>query len=245
MATNRSPVDSACKGTVRWAFDAHVKSLLRIQFPRSVPLLQYILRNMHTDFVLLCFVVVIHWLIFPYPSGLLRRHCGNLTIAPVPAKQPWWIWINTSCEFIMNDCITTTKQSTTKPCAYFLGYTVSIPKRQWLHRWSMGTDKWFEPTLYNGFNYLSITGLKLDYDRETVPGSHVCVLLWFGTGRFGAYLLGWLHCPKMVTFWAKQLLKTWQNDSHESTKNLKYHHNNAECMFYKIFITVARDNDIS
>ena len=79
---------------------------------------------MHTVFALLCFVVVIHWLIFPYPSGLLHWHCGNLTIAPVPAKQPWWIWINTSCEFIMNDCVTTTKQSTTKPCAYFLGYTV-------------------------------------------------------------------------------------------------------------------------
>ena len=56
---------------------------------------------------------------FPYPSGLLHWHCGNLTIAPVPAKQPWW-----KCEFIMNDYITTTKQSTTKPCAYFLGYTV-------------------------------------------------------------------------------------------------------------------------
>ena len=84
---------------------------------------QYIPRNMHTVFALLCFVVVIHWLIFPYPSGLLHWHCGNLTIAPVPAKQPWWIWINTSCEFIMNDSITTTKQSTTKPCAYFLGYT--------------------------------------------------------------------------------------------------------------------------
>ena len=90
--------------------------------------LQYIPRNMHTVFALLCFVVVIHWLIFPYPSGLLHWHCGNLTIVPVPAKQPWWIWINTSCEFIMNDCITTTKQSTTKPCAYFLGYTVSLPK---------------------------------------------------------------------------------------------------------------------
>ena len=85
---------------------------------------QYIPRNMHTVFALLCFVAVIHWLIFPYPSGLLHWHCGNLTIAPVPAKQPWWIWINTSCEFIMNDCITRTKQSTTKPCAYFLGYTV-------------------------------------------------------------------------------------------------------------------------
>ena len=81
---------------------------------------------MHTVFALLCFVVVIHWLNFPYPSGLLHWHCGNLTIAPVAAKQPWWIWINTSCEFIMNDCITTTKQSTTKPCAYFLGYTVDV-----------------------------------------------------------------------------------------------------------------------
>ena len=86
--------------------------------------IQYIPRNMHTVFALLCFVVVIHWLIFPYPSGLLHWHCGNLTISPVPGKQPWWIWINTLCEFIMSDCITTTKQSTTKQCAYFLGYTV-------------------------------------------------------------------------------------------------------------------------
>ena len=87
---------------------------------------QYISRNMHTVLALLCFVVVIHWLIFPYPSGVLHWHWGNLTIAPVPAKQPWWIWINTSCQFIKNDCITTTKQSTTKPCAYFLGYTVLV-----------------------------------------------------------------------------------------------------------------------
>ena len=86
--------------------------------------LQYIPINMHTVFALLCSVVVIHWLIFPYSSGLLHWHWGNRTIAPVPAKQPWWIWINTSCELIMNDCITTTKQSTTKPCAYLLGYTV-------------------------------------------------------------------------------------------------------------------------
>ena len=75
--------------------------------------IQYIPRNIHTVFALLCFVVVIHWLLFPYPSDLLHWHCGNLTIAPVPAKQPWWIWINTSFEFIMNDYITTTKQGTT------------------------------------------------------------------------------------------------------------------------------------
>ena len=116
--------------------DSHIFSFKKIHFKMSsgkwrpfclglnVLELQYIPRNMHTVFALLCFVVVIHWLSFPYPSGLLHWHCGNLTIAPMPAKQPWWIWINTSREFIRNDCITTTKQSTTKPCAYFLGYTV-------------------------------------------------------------------------------------------------------------------------
>ena len=88
--------------------------------------LGYTVCQSHGCWALLCFVVVIHWLIFPYPSGLLHWHCGNLTIAPVPAKQPWWIWKNTSCEFIMNDCITTRKQSTTKPCAYFLGHTVFV-----------------------------------------------------------------------------------------------------------------------
>ena len=107
-----------------WDKMCYILPILYIQFTDMV---QYIPRNMHTVFALLCFVVVIHWLIFPYPSGLLHWHCGNLTIAPVPAKQPWWIWINTSCEVIMNDCITTTKQSTTIPCAYFLGYTVHSP----------------------------------------------------------------------------------------------------------------------
>ena len=93
---------------------------------------------MHSDFALLCFVVVIHWLIFPYPPGLLHWHCGNLTIAPVPAKQPWWIWINTSCEFIMNDCITT-KQSTRKPCAYFLGYTIPTIKYCMTVTWAINS----------------------------------------------------------------------------------------------------------
>ena len=83
------------------------------------------------------------FLIFPYPSGLLHWHCGNLTIAPVPAKQPWWIWINTSCELIMNDCITTTKQSTTKPCAYFLGYTVGNTTQSTWARGSTIFHNWY------------------------------------------------------------------------------------------------------
>ena len=107
--------------------------------------IQYIPRNMHAVFALLCFVVVIHWLIFPYPSGLLHWHCGNLTIAPVPAKQPWWIWINTTCEFIKNYNITTTKQSTTKPCAYFLGYTVPCNPRREVFMFQTRKRKVFSP----------------------------------------------------------------------------------------------------
>ena len=118
--------------------------------------IQYIPRNMHTVFALLCFVVVVHWLIFPYPSGLLHWHCGNLTIAPVPEKQPWWIWINTSCEFIMNDCITTTKQSTTKPCAYFLGYTVHV------HPWHSSTSQYANsPTPSAAVLYQRLTWMPL------------------------------------------------------------------------------------
>ena len=118
-----------CTNLIMFVFTLNTLVYMSIIHCRTYSLYVYkSMRNkrlyIHTVFALLCFVVVIHWLIFPYPSGLLHWHCGNLTIAPVPAKPPWWIWINTSCEFIMNDCITTTKQSTTKPCAYFLGYTV-------------------------------------------------------------------------------------------------------------------------
>ena len=108
-----------CGGLIRYAW----------QWYCWTPFTVYPQKYAH-GFALLCVVEVMHWLIFPYPSGLLHWHCGNLTIAPVPAKQPWWIWINTSCEFIMNDCITKAKQSTTKPCAYFLGYTVCLTARE-------------------------------------------------------------------------------------------------------------------
>ena len=59
-------------------------------------------------------------------SGLLHWHCGNLTIAPVLAKQPWWIWINT-CEFIMHDCINHNKAKHDKTVCIFLGiYCISL-----------------------------------------------------------------------------------------------------------------------
>ena len=38
---------------------------------------------------------------------------------------------------------------------------LSVPKLQWWHRWSLGMDKLFHLTFYNGCYYLSMLGLKL------------------------------------------------------------------------------------
>ena len=61
--------------------------------------LQYIPRNMHTVFALLCFVVVIHWLIFPYPSGLLHWHwqsndCPSASKATLKNMDKYFMWIH-------------------------------------------------------------------------------------------------------------------------------------------------------
>ena len=155
---------------------------------RSSMYIQYIPRNMPTVFALLCFVVVIHWLIFPYPSDLLHWHCGNLTIAPAPAKQPWWIWINTSSEFIMNDCITTTKQSTTKPCAYFLGYTVRDSSFAIFAPTDVVAPRWWRHSKYQAWS------------------SHSC----YHEGNVACYCLGtdYLFCSLILLLWRLVLIET-------------------------------------
>ena len=62
---------------------------------------------------------------FPISIKLTSLALWQSNDCPSASKANLMNMDNTSCEFIMNDCITTRKQSTTKPCAYFLGYTVS------------------------------------------------------------------------------------------------------------------------
>ena len=40
---------------------------------------------------------------------------------------------------------------------------LSIPNLQRVHRWSLGMDKLLHPTLYNGYDYISMLGLKLNH----------------------------------------------------------------------------------
>ena len=65
---------------------------------------------------------------FPISIRLTSMALWQSNDCPSASKATLTNMDNTSCEFIMNDCITTTKQSTTKPIAYFLGYTVGTVK---------------------------------------------------------------------------------------------------------------------
>ena len=58
--------------------------------------------------------------LYPYLSGLLHWHWGNHVIATVPVKQPW--------NYAIHDLHKSnkTKQNTTKPCAYSMGYTLDV-----------------------------------------------------------------------------------------------------------------------
>ena len=52
------------------------------------------------SFALFCLHIVLsrsHVIYWPYSPGLLHGHWGNRTIAPVPVKQPWRIWLNPAC----------------------------------------------------------------------------------------------------------------------------------------------------
>ena len=98
-----------------------------------------------------------------------------------------YIWINTSCEFIMNDCITTTKQSTTKPCAYFLGYTVSLMETWWRHDmeiFSTSLGTYVYPTVGDGF--FSKRAGNAEFDEFIVSSTNVqfikqSIFRWFET----------------------------------------------------------------
>ena len=50
---------------------------------------------------------------------------------------------------------------------------LSIPKFRWLHRWSLGMDK-FDPTLYCECEYFSVLGLKLKRVKERGYWSKHC-----------------------------------------------------------------------
>ena len=101
-------------------------------------LTKYTLRNVQKIDVLLW---ILNWF-NSYPLGLLHWHWGNHTIAPVPVKQPWRIWVNESHETNKHwygDSYKATQHKTM--CIFYGGYCKMSPS--WVsygcpHGWAMG-----------------------------------------------------------------------------------------------------------
>ena len=53
---------------------------------------------------------------------------------------------------------------------------LSIPKLQRLHRWSLGMEKWFHPTLYRACDYLSILELYLVHVCRSGPWYQIVLI---------------------------------------------------------------------
>ena len=83
-----------------------------------------------------------------------------------------------------------------------------ISKLHRLHRWSLGIENWFHPTIHNGYNLLSMLGLSLSHvsaSRQPKPGllhgSAIISfkslwLLWSGHDD----VIKWKHFPRYWPF---------------------------------------------
>ena len=75
---------------------------------------------------------------------------------------------------------------------------LSIPKPTRFHRWSMGINKWFYATLYNGCSNLSMLELKLNHVKKRSPGGKDI------TRMVERSRLSWSWPPKLPGTWLGQ-----------------------------------------
>ena len=85
------------RSTIRWKY---VFMDVKKTFKVAQGSIQYIPRNMHTVFALLCFVVVIHWLIFPVSIRLTSlalwqsNDCPSASKATLMNMDKYFMWIH-------------------------------------------------------------------------------------------------------------------------------------------------------
>ena len=76
-------------------------------------------------FVVLCFVVVMQSFIMNSHEVFIHIHQGCFAGTGAIVRLPQYQWSKPYGYGKISQCITTTKHSKAKPCAYFLGYTVN------------------------------------------------------------------------------------------------------------------------
>ena len=156
---------------------------------------------------------------YPYPSGLLHWHWGNHTIAPVPVKQPWGIWLKALHASVRCCNITTIQQNH----VYILwdvlciagarNYTKNVSKiSPKLNFWRKMLSK--TEFLHRSLQYICCASCKISEGFISVNGCYgqsrfVVIFLW---DRFWmAWLSVLLLAPNVV--YVVSASEVWQRSS--------------------------------
>ena len=103
---------------------------------------------------------------------------------------------------------------------------LSIPKLQRLHRWSLGMDKQFHPIHYNGCNYLSMLGLKLNHVSKRGHCRPYCIRFFDNTIDWTSInwvsIIDWDKVPVFPRYTDDRI---WQYNHLRHTTTIKYDNN--------------------
>ena len=126
--TNGTFLAGSCSRLMGVLFTGRYTNLLH-EPARNVPFVTSTLSTVYPKkyahgFVVLCFVVVMQSFMLNSHEVFIHIHQGCFAGTGAIVRLPQCQWSKPDGYGKISQCITTTKQSTTKPCAYFLGYTV-------------------------------------------------------------------------------------------------------------------------
>ena len=115
-------------------------------------------QQLRTQFLFCCDFVCRSF--YPYPSGLPHWHWGNHMIAPVPVKQPWRIWVNSSPNSLWpRDVIWW--QGSRSTLAQVMACCLMAPSHYLNQRWLMISEMlWHSPDSNFTEKYLRYLSLK-------------------------------------------------------------------------------------
>ena len=112
-------------------------------FLRVTLAIQYIPRNMHTFFVVLCFVVVMQSFIMSSREVFIHIHQGCFAGTGAIVRLPQCQWSKPDGYGEISQCITTTKHSKAKTVCIFLGIYCKSELLQILSHFSLlGARSW-------------------------------------------------------------------------------------------------------
>ena len=113
---------------------------------------------------------------------------------------------------------------------------LSIPKLQRLHCWSLGMGKKFHPTLYNGCDYLSMLGLKLNHVSQRGPG----VCCEFKVKYIMYYFPHWRAVCNILSVQAK-LMDILKKNQHMCGTLSSFSHGTSKCKTACMLLSAVYD----